>query len=334
MSEELLEALIKQKVENTVAEIMLAAKMSVAVNHADPSARDDAAAEAKKAESIKNVIVGTEKCKLIMNKTSGIAEAVDPALPSVDESDVIDVIPIVFYDQEAVTFEKFIVDFDLGRIIDSDKYLTFRAVLGIYEKYSGKNASFVSLTDAFNGRDYAHDISLHQCNGKLVYSADAITGIKNNIIDGNYVTRKAPKAVKKTRGARKNAKSITIQNYMLDYADTGTIIESDWSLKNLAEDFKKLTGKKISPQSIRTHFRDCGIRSTDISGGQRRRIRGKVLADMIDALRSINEKPAEKKAVTKVPVKAKVLVQPSAEPKQDGLTVSLGELFDLSKFVA
>ena len=322
MSEELLNALIKQKLENATAEIVMMVKMYGSATHNKMSARDDAADEAKILPAIKDVVVGTKELKPSVNKSKGFTELVDPALPSVNESDVIDLLPIVFYEQKDVPFEKFLTEFDLGKIIGPDRYITFGAVLGVYEKYSGNSTSFISMTDACEGRDYADGISLHQYDGKLVYSASDLAGIKNNVIDGKYV---AYKAIKKPKAARKNAK-LTIKDYLLEYADTETIIAEDWTISSLVEDYKKRSGKKACPQSFRNRLNMCAIEKK-----KNCRIRGKVLADMIEALRNIDVVQPKKKA--ELPAETKVVVPPQTPSKHDGLTVSLGELYDLSKFV-
>lgn len=190
------------------------------------------------------------------------------------------------------------------------------------------------MVEACNGRDYAHDIVLHQSDGKLVYNITDINIIKNNILGGSYVDVAPVPVIEEIKPAR--AKRITILDYLMDIADVDLIRAECWTLDKLAEDYTSRSGKEINPLSIRNRFTLCGISGKTVNGGQHGVLEGNLLADMIEALRSSRGGNTAAKVVPQkpvVPAEAKV-VTPAPAPASTGLTVSLGELFDLKACIS
>lgn len=315
MSEEMLLAIVNQKLESVGAEIAMLIKMNNVVKKEEPVMRTEAVQEEPE---IKNVIVGTE-AKPRAKYIKGVAETVDVSVPSASTTDVIDLLPIVFYEKKDVSFEQFILDCDLSKILNAKKYYTFSALLSIYKNYSGNDTAYKSLAGACGNRDYAFDVQLHQHDGKLVYGATDIVGIKNNIIDGKYIDLNKEKPAKK----KTSRKHMTITDYLLKAVDVDVVRSKDWTLQDMANDYHKKCGKKISVLSIRNTFSRTGISGKNISGGYSY-LKGDVLAGMIDAFRG---KPSVS-AVKPVEAEEKVVIAaPLPDEKSDGLTFSLADVF-------
>ena len=94
---------------------------------------------------------------------------------------------------EVTSMEAFLKDFTyFSKIFAEHCRYPYSAIRYIYKQYTGYDAPASSLTAAFYGKDYAFNVPVETRLGKLVYSADDMQAIMNNILNNNYETVTLP----------------------------------------------------------------------------------------------------------------------------------------------